>query len=549
MTPVLSPDQESQPFGGLARMQGVAIGAHAQAGFRPQLLVAAALVAVTAVAVFLSQGDPLLSIIPLLLIGLCVLLWRAPLRIIAVVTLFVGLALDADTAGTKDKWSYALEPLRVLFFENLKKVIPVDALKLSVLDLLVAMIVGLLIYRRAGRRDRDGYGVASVNWLRLSLVLSLTGMAGALAWGMARGGLFQQAYWQLRQPLYVPVLALLFLAAFKDERDVRLAGAAVVLAAVYKSLVCIFFYEFIAREFNYKPPYVTSHTDSALFTVAIMIALIAWHEKMSFRTRLWLLASVPIVVLGIYTNNRRLAWVELAFSFIAAYALTPWTFVKRTLTRLLVFGVLLLPLYLAAGWNSTSSFFRPVQTLRSIVDADVDRSSLTREVENYNLIVTLKSNPLLGTGLGHEYDEFTKGDDISVAFPQYRYIPHNSVLGLLAFGGVLFFTLMWLPIPIGIYLAVRTYRAARTPLSRTAALSVVTALIAYEGQGWGDMGIQSWATSFLAAAALAVVGQLAPAVGAWPSRRRSPASSAAATGRPPLLAPAPLAAGAATESP
>ncbi|HTP51003.1 MAG TPA: O-antigen ligase family protein [Anaeromyxobacteraceae bacterium] len=548
MAPVLSPNGELHPLGGFARRQGVAIAQHAHAGFRPQLVVAGALAAVTALAVFLSQGDPLLSLVPLLLVGLSVLLWRAPLRVIASLTLFVGLALDADTNGTRDKWSYALEPLRVLFFENLKKVIPVEALKLSVLDLLVLLLVGLVVYRRAVGDRRDGHGVPTVSWLRLGLVLSLLGMVGMLAWGLARGGVFQQAYWQLREPIYVPALALLFLACFKGPRDLGPVGAAVVLAAVYKSLVCIFFYQFIAREFNYKPPYVTSHTDSALFSVAVMIALIAWHEKLSWKVRLCLGASVPVLLLGIYTNNRRLAWVELAFSVMAAYALTPRTFVKRALTRLLVFAAVLAPLYLVVGWNSTSSIFRPVRTVRSVVDADVDRSSLDREVENYNLVVTLKTNPLLGTGLGHEYVEFTKGDDISTVFSQYRFIPHNSVLGILAFGGVFFFTLFWLPLMMGMYLAVRSYRAARTPLARTAALSVVTALIAYEIQGWGDMGIQSWATSFLAAAALGVVAQLAPAVGAWPSRRAAVPSLAS----PEPFAPAalsPAAAGVGAEAP
>ncbi len=526
---------------GRTRAGGLAIEDRAQPRARSLLVAATGLVAITLAAVFLSQGNLVMSLAPLLLAGFGWMVWTAPLRVTAAATLAVALILDADMRGIKDMWSYPLEPLRVLFFENLHKVIPIQALKLSALDVLAGLLICLVLYRRAMRHQGDGFGVRSVSWLRLVLALSLVGMAGGITWGMARHGMFQQAYWQLRQPLYLPVLAFLFLASFKDTRDVRLVGAAVVVAAVAKSLVCIYFYEFVARQYNMRPAYVTSHGDSVLFILALMIALISWHERVAARMRWWLAASVPFLLLGLYINNRRLAWVELAFAFLAFYTLTPWTFLKRTLARSLVFASPLLLAYLVAGWNSTSSVFRVAQMVRSVVDSNVDRSSLDRDVENYNLVLTLKQNPLLGSGFGHEYEEVYKADDISNIFPQYRFIPHNSVLGLLAFGGVLFFTLMWLPVMAGMYLAIRTYRAAPTPLTRTAALSVVTALIAYAIQAWGDMGIQGWGTTFIAAAALAVIGQLAPAVGAWPARRPAPAP---AGGR--AIAPAPFAARAAT---
>jgi len=517
--------------------RGAVIDHTAQPRVPPLALAAAGLLAATLAAVFVSQGNPVVSVAPLLLVGFGWMVWTAPLRVTAAATLFVALFLDADMRGVREIWSSPLEPLRVFFFENLHKVIPIQALKMSALDLLALLLTGLVIYRRAVLHPRDGHGVRSVSWLRLVLALALLGMVGGATWGMLRHGLFQQAYWQLRQPLYLPILTFLFLASFRDMRDVRLVGAATVVAAVLKSIICIYFYEFIARRYNMRPSYVTSHGDSVLFVLALMITLIAWHEKVSAKTRWWLAASVPFVLLGLYINNRRLAWVELTFAFLAFYALTPWTFVKRTLARTLIFATPALVVYLAAGWESTSSVFRPAQMVRSVVDSNVDRSSLDRDVENYNLVVTLRANPLLGSGFGHEYQEIYKADDISNIFPQYRFIPHNSVLGLLAFGGVIFFTLMWLPITAGMYLAIRTYRMAPTPLTRTAALSVVTALIAYTIQAWGDMGIQGWGTCFIAAASLAVVGQLAPAVGAWPSGRREPARAAAAARRV-ALAPA-----------
>ena len=60
-------------------------------------------------------------------------------------------------------------------------------------------------------------------------------------------------------------------------------------------------------------------------------------------------------------------------------------------------------------------------------------TSETRNIENYNLIMTLKSNPILGSGWGHEYEEVSVAYSIKEFFEQYRYIPHNSLVGLVAF--------------------------------------------------------------------------------------------------------------------
>jgi hypothetical protein len=322
----------------------------------------------------------------------------------------------------------------------------------------------------------------------------------------------------MRQPLFVPLLAFLFLASFRGTRDhLRVAGA-VVAAAVAKALISLYFYEVIARPMNFRPSYVTNHADSVLYVSALVIAILGLVEKVSFKARLYLGLSIPFVLSGLYVNDRRLAWVEIAFALLTIYALTPRTALKRWLARTAVTASPLLLLYVAVGWSSGSPIFRPVQTIRSVVDSNVDRSSLDRDVENFNLALTLRGNPIVGTGFGHEYDEVYKADDISGIFPEYRFIPHNAVLGLLAFGGMVGFTLIWLPIVAGLFLAMRSYPRARTPEGKASALAVVAVLVAYMLQGWGDMGIQSWLDSFLAAAALAVAGQLAVAVGAWPSR-------------------------------
>src|SRR4029079_5260251 len=86
--------------------------------------------------------------------------------------------------------------------------------------------------------------------------------------------------------------------------------------------------------------------------------------------------------------------------------------VKKTI----VIGALalspILALYVSIGKNSSSFVFAPAAMIHSALSGEYS-SDITREIENYNLIVTLKENRFLGPGFGHEYVEAVKADDIS----------------------------------------------------------------------------------------------------------------------------------------
>jgi O-antigen ligase len=224
-----------------------------------------------------------------------------------------------------------------------------------------------------------------------------------------------------------------------------------------------------------------------------------------------------LAVGGMLVNNRRLAYVELAAALLVLFLVVPPSRLKRAALRAALVSLPVVALYAAAGWSSNAPVFRPVQTIRTVVDSDSDRSSQTRDIENFNLFVTFKQHPLLGTGFGHEYVEYVAADTIAHTFPQYRYIPHNSLLGLWAFAGTVGFAAIWMPLAVAVFLALRSHDRARRPLDRAAALAVIATVVAFMGQAYGDMGLQSWEGSFLLALALSVAAQLAAAVGAWPA--------------------------------
>jgi O-antigen ligase len=219
---------------------------------------------------------------------------------------------------------------------------------------------------------------------------------------------------------------------------------------------------------------------------------------------------------------------------------------KRALNRFALIAIPVLALYVAMGWEQASSVFAPVQVLRSLTDSTLDSSTRWRDVENWNLAMSIREHPILGLGLGHEYTEFIRGDDISSVFADFKGWPHNSVLGLILFAGPVGFTAMWSLFGCVVFLAVRSYRMARVPDDRTVAMSCIATVIVSAVLAFGDTGAHHAQYRVLVSLALAISGKLAVVTGAWPSARgRRPDSVPASTratvdrgargpGRPPL---------------
>jgi hypothetical protein len=469
------------------------------------------------------DGQAMVMLGPVLVLGAAVLIWRHSLRLPALLLFCLLLGVDNPAERPSDgMWVAPFSPLGTALFDTLNKITGVNSLRFAVVDILLLSMLGLVVYRKVMRRELDP-GVPTASCIAVLCTFSVAAMAGLEVWGLATGGDFKNSLWQVRQIAYVPLIAMLFHGALRGPDDHRFLGGALMIIAGIKTAIGLYFYEVICRPLNTKPAYVTTHSDSMLFVLAVVCAIALWNERRTVGSWLLCLVGVPIAMLGMIINNRRLAYVELAASLIAVLWIVPWTAPKRALAR---GAILLLPAALAyalVGWSSTSSVFRPVQIARSVISSDKDRSTQTRDIENFNLYWTLKQGPLLGQGFGHEYVEVSHADDISAVFQQYRFIPHNSLLGLWAFGGLIGFSAIWMPLLVAVYLARRSYARAWRPEDRAAALVVVSTVIVYAVQAYGDMGMQSWEGAVLVGVALAVVGKLAVAVGAWPARL--PASS------------------------
>jgi len=500
--------------------------AEAEPGSRAPHLVLLGLALATVLAVLVGAGNLAIAVAPCLLALLLCALWLLPLRITMVGLLAMSWAIESPTDVFADGRLHSpWEMVGRLLWSKLNLVIPFSPLVVTGFDL-VALLLFVVVVQRHVRKS----AIDQAGWVDTPAALSTFAWLSVLAvvwmslFGLVQGGSFRFVLWQCARWLYLPIVYALMRQGLRGPKDALLVGKVLLGVGLFKAL------EAIALRLKFPSvelmTHATSHHDSVLFAscVAILMALVL--EMPSKRTLRLFAGLVPVFLWAMVANNRRLVWAELVMVAVFFWLVTPWRPLKRKLARMAIYSALPLLLYGGLGWNSDSGFFAPVQKARSMVDSNRDASTLWRDLEDFDLIFTFTESPILGSGFGHPFVEKIKLPDVTAHYELEPYIPHNSVLGLWAFGGLIGFSLLWALFPVGIFFTVRAYRSARTPAERVTALGAAAVQICYLVQGYGDLGFGTWGPVFTVAASYALVGKLCIANGAW----RAPARLAR-TGR------------------
>jgi O-Antigen ligase len=349
----------------------------------------------------------------------------------------------------------------------------------------------------------------------------------ALWWvyGVATGGEVKPTYTQLHLWVFGMVFALTVSRLALTREDFHRLGKALFHAAIYRALMAILFYALFVGDLPSAPPVMTTHADSALFCVGLLLATshaIEVRTKAALRA---LLFAAPVILLAIQVNNRRLAWASLGAGLVVLYALAQKNAGprRRKLNRVLLVAGPILALYVTLGWERTESVFKPVAAFSSMGGGVRDASTKARDNENIGLVVMVSQRPLLGTGFGLPWYEVDATYTVPVSvFPMYHYMPHNSVLALLAFTGSIGFAGIWMVLPVSVYLNRRTYLRATHPVDRIAAATGVVVVVVVMNQLYGDMGIVCMTPMTILGAALGAASRLSPLSGAWPSNGPRP---------------------------
>jgi hypothetical protein len=488
--------------------------------------VVSALGVLTFASIMLSNGNVLAAVAP---IAVAVTLWgiaKSPIRTTAFLLLFLGLAVDKPGDGADGKWASPFQIVGALLMHNLSNTLPISALHVSGLILMLAVLVVLRVHRVLTGRIVDVRGALPVAPpMKWALALSAVTVLWLVAWGLVNGGSLERAKLQVQVILPLLLMATLLAPSLRPDRDYPILGRIVVAAACCKALMALWIRHVmpaatpdkfgIMREIECA----TVHGDSLLFAAAtfVLFAPLVIQPNRAHLRRFLLL--MPLIVAGLVANDRRIAWVEIGIGVMLLIAMNSRSWFTRRLVRGVVLASPVLTVYIVAGFYLPQRVFRPVHTIRSMfeiqnVDGSIDRSTLFRDVENYNLIYTFHQNPVFGRGFGNPFDAPVPNDDMS-GFKEYRYLPHNSLLGLMGFAGGLAVIALFAPSVVALFLAARAQRLTRSPVEAMASAVVIGNVAAYIFHVWGDIGFTELTSIFTVGASFAVASQVAVSSGAW----------------------------------
>ncbi|MEZ5264503.1 MAG: O-antigen ligase family protein [Acidimicrobiales bacterium] len=439
----------------------------------------------------MATGSLVVAVAPALALVAVQLLRFQPVSRLFLVMVAATLLLDHPAEQPYlGQWRSPLHAIGELWFNPLSHTAAGVPLPLA-----PALLVTVWLAWRALTERQSRLGPTGRLYLRVS-ALAATTLLAAQVYGVARGGDLRQTFYQVSPMLLTIAVGVAACLLGNRQLLLKLERIVLVVAAV-RALVCLYLYITVFRPSGESFLYVTTHSDSVLWVVALAMLtgkLIATFRLEPQRGRV----ALALLYLGAITaNNRRLAWVELGV--VVAYAVwaTPPR-LHRLRARVAAVAVPVLLVYTVIGLSAPPSrLFMPVQALNSVND-ETDSSTMSREIENHNLFVTIQQGGLLGVGFGHEYTEQIVGPDISTAFPQYRYLPHNSLLGLIAFAGPVGFIGFWLPFVVAMGAAARL-RSHPSRRLRAAGVWFAGAIIAYTLMAWGDIGLQSSLNTVLGA--------------------------------------------------
>jgi O-antigen ligase len=475
----------------------------------------------------MALGNPLAGIGVPVMAGIAYALYRLPLKVSAISVMALAFFCEGLEIPLGGFWPAPFAGLARVMLINMSAFTGIGALRAPLVDLLT---VGLCI--AASYRDkRDGWTsqLPMVRPMNVALTVSAVTLVALDLLGTARGGDFNESLWQLRHTLLFPLRVLLLLRALDGTVDeLKTIGKVVIGVTILKSLIGIYFLREVAEPLGRDPEFTTSHTDTLLFVPVLAIFINLMIERFTWKNMFSCLPWVAIVLYGMNCNDRRLAYVCLAFCGIASLLLAPWTRFKKILARTVIYGGPLFVLYAMAGWSSTGGrFFFLARLARSLLEGDPTQVNEAdyRDLENMDVMYSWSTSPLVPNGYGHKMQLLFPLPDISNYFATWQYHPHNQYLWTMSNCGPLGFTLVMMPFVVALYLAARTYRVAQDVWVRVAMLTCIGTIISVFAQWYGDMGSLSWTVSWMGALASALACKWAIRTGAWPSAFRPPTAS------------------------
>jgi hypothetical protein len=421
-----------------------------------------------------------------------VLCIRWPLERVFTSFVFLSIALD-DPSGRpfRDLWKSPIQDIGFTWFSNISTAVPGVPIKISPL----ALVAFAMAFRAATQRTGPNWAydptVRRIPALyRSALAAGLGAVVFSSLWGIARHGNKQQLYYQVT-PILIAFALIVTAMTLANVDLARRLRKVILVAAAYRAFTLVFVWFTKIRHLPALPRYATLHSDSVLWATALIIIVSQFLEHPSRRTRRALLLWAPLLCFSIVINNRRLAWVMLLVAVIYVCLSSVGTSRARLSKMLPLIGPVLGAYVLIGLAAPPSLVFAPVQAVESVVNGE-DSSSETRQIENINLVFTMRETAPFGAGFGQPYTELISGGEgVANWFPNYDYQPHNSLFGYLMWMGPIGLALAMGPICLAIRAAHLTRARTSDPFVRTTCVLAIAVICFYFLEGFADFGLQT----------------------------------------------------------
>lgn len=481
---------------------------------RRAVALATVLAVSSGVSFALCEGNVLGALAPLMVAGALYALWSLPLKWPLLGLMLVVVTLDDPSDRPYYKlWQSPMSAAGRLFFSNIAWF---TGIELAVLGL-TALAVARRLRSKSHAVPLDPVANQAPRELRLAVLLSGLTIAGLFVYGLLRGGVFREALWQFRVLAMLPLISTLVMSAFDFPKDLKWVLGVLVVGSIVKSLLGVYFIYVIAYPNGHFPPHTTGHNDTMIFVVSSIVCFLMVWEKPTWSHLLFALGWMVFVALAMRLNDRRIAYVDIAFALTFIYFVSPWHRMKRLATQVMVLMLPVLVLYVAVGWSAQSKLFRPVQKIRSIVapaeDTEEESSNVERDIENFNLLKSWERDMVFGQGFGHAFTEYLPSNDFRQS--NFGHIGHNSVLWLLWIGGIAGLTGTLMYLGVAAFFFARALRKAQVFDERVALLTALCIMLTYLLQAFGDMGTEAIGFDFFIAVALGIIGRLTTRLRAW----------------------------------
>ncbi|MEF3273679.1 MAG: O-antigen ligase family protein [Chloroflexus sp.] len=344
-----------------------------------------------------------------------------------------------------------------------------------------------------------------------------------LVYGLANGGNRIIALWEVRSIFYLPLMLLLAGNLIETRSQLNTLFWVATVALFAKGVAGVWYVHDVLKWDLHGVERIAEHAMSIHFNFFFVLLIAAWLYRDSATRRFSLILMAPFVLFSLIANFRRAGFLTLGLA-VGLIVLLLYLEHRRLFFLLAPTSVAAFAAYLVVFWNNQGPLGILARAVRSVIGQPTARdaaSNIYRDLENINIMFTIRNAPLTGIGFGNKFYMLVPMPDISF-FEWWEYITHNSIMWVWMKIGVIgfyaFILLLALTMLYGARMVRLMPRGQLRVFALTATLYIFTHFVyAYVDMSWenGSMVFVGTMMGVINALPQIAAGKAAPV---WPWR-------------------------------